>query len=369
MRHIRGVAINTALVGGSIAIYLLVCELFVFRFVLLASDVPANDFANGLVRYAPNQAGVWRVRNEIAAPFAINGQGWNSGAGDYLARRTPGIGRVTVVGDSYVEALQVAHDRSIAERMAADLAREGQFVEAYRFAISGAALSQYLHMAEREVSHYAPDWIVVVLVHNDFDESINPAVGRYTSNFLRVRVADGRVVEEIVPRPWKGGAREWLRRTATARYLYYRWQVRPEPVRSLIVPAARAERADEARFRANIDVEAVLRQMPDIVAVTDHLFGRLAAVARGSGARLLLAMDGDRHAVYAEQDSPALALNVMAGEIARRRGIPFVDLHPIFAADWRRNRQRFEHLSDNHWNEHGHAVAGRAIARAIRGQD
>jgi len=340
-----------------------VCELVVFRVVLKASDVPANAFVEGLVRYAPNQAGIWRVRNEIAAPYAINAQGWNSGVGDYRLPRTPGVGRIAVIGDSYVEALQVAHDKSFAERAAAELARERP-VEVFRFAISGAPLSQYLHMAEREVSRYAPDWMVAVLVHNDFDESLTPVAGRYTSSFLRVRVV-GRAVEEVAPRPWRPGWREALLRTATARYLYYRWQVHPELLRHWLVPAARAD----APYGANIDVAAVVRQMPEVSAATDHLFGRLAAVARAAGARLMLVMDGDRQALYAGRESGALALNALAADLAQRHGIPFVDLHPAFAADWQRHGQRFEHVSDNHWNEHGHAVVGHAIAQAIRAKN
>jgi GDSL-like Lipase/Acylhydrolase family len=330
MRRLKTVAINAALVVGSLALFIALCDLVVFRFVLKASDVPANVFADGLVRYAPNQAGIWRVRNEIAAPYAINAQGWNSGVGDYHVARTPGVRRVAVIGDSYVEAMQVAHDRSLAERAAAELAPDRP-AEVFRFGISGAPLSQYVHMAEREVSRYAPDWIVVVLVHNDFDESLSPAAGRYTSSFLRVRVNNG-AVEEVAPEPWRPGAREWLRRTATARFLYYRWQVRPELLRNWLVPAARAE----TPYSANVDVAAVLAQMPDVVAVTDHLFGRLAAVARAAGARLLLVMDGDRQAIYAGRDSAALALNAMAAAAARKHAIPFLDLHPVFAADWQR---------------------------------
>ena len=357
MRRLKTVAVNGALVAGSLAVFLLVCEL-VFRFVLLASDVPANAFVDGLVRYAPRQTGIWRVRNEIAAPYAINAQGWNSGVGDYVLPRTPGLRRIAVIGDSYVEALQVAHDKSFAEQAAAELA---QPVEILRFGISGAPLSQYLHMAEREVSRYAPDWMVVVLVHNDFDESLTPAAGRYTSSFLRVRVAGGRV-EEVAPPPWRPGWREALLRTATARYLYYRWQVRPELLRHWLVASAHAD----ASYSANIDVAAVLRRMPEVSAATDYLFGRLAAVTHAAGARLLLVMDGDRQAIYAGRESGALALNALAADLARRHGIAFLDLHPVFAADWQRQGQRFEHVSDNHWNEHGHAVVGHAIAQAIR---
>src|SRR5262249_45544467 len=192
MRRIRAAAINTAVVIASVAIFLLVCEFVVFRFVLLASDVPANDFVNDLVRYKPNQTGIWRVRNEIAAPYSINAQGWNSGIGDYALERKPGVMRIAVVGDSYVEAQQVAYDRSVGERLAAKLARADRPVEAYRFGISGAPLSQYVHMAEREVVRYRPDWIMVGLVHNDFDESLSAISGRCTSSFLHVLLRDGR---------------------------------------------------------------------------------------------------------------------------------------------------------------------------------
>jgi hypothetical protein len=152
-----------------------------------------------VVRYIGHQTGITRLRNEIAAPYAINAQGWNTGAGDYTESRTPGFGRVAVVGDSYVEAFSVAYTNSIGERLAQELAAAGRPAEVYRFDISGAPLSQYLYMIEREVVLYRPDWIVVVLVHNDFDESFRFVQGRYTSSFLKLHVENGRVIDEIAP--------------------------------------------------------------------------------------------------------------------------------------------------------------------------
>ena len=366
MNRLRNVALNAAVVVGSVAVYLLVCELVVFRFVLAASDVPANDFVDDVVRYAPRQTGIWRVRNEIAAPYAINVQGWNSGAGDYVAERRDGVARVALVGDSFVEALQVPYDRSVAERLARELSVARAPAEVYRFGISGAPLSQYLHMVEREVARFRPDWIVVLIVHNDFDESFTVVPGRYTSSFLKLRLQDGRVIEEIAPSPWRPGPAEVLRRTATARYLYYRWQVRPEIVKSWLIPAARAG-GDTERFGANIDIDAVLRRMPQIRAATDYLFVRLRDASRRIGARLLLVMDADRGAIYAgDAEARPLALTAMAHELARGHGIAFLDLHAAFAADWRENHRRFEHDADAHWNEHGHAVAARAVADAMR---
>ena len=120
MHRLKNFAINSGLVAASLVVGLVLCEFVLFRFVFLASDVPANTFGNDLVRYVPNQSGIWRVENEIAAPYAINAQGWNSGVGDYVVARTPGVARVAVVGDSMVEALQVPHDKSMSERLAAN---------------------------------------------------------------------------------------------------------------------------------------------------------------------------------------------------------------------------------------------------------
>src|SRR5215475_677394 len=362
LKHIAG---NAALMLGSILITLLFCEFVLFRVVLKPSGVAADGLATDVVRYAPHQTGIWRVRDEIAAPYAINAQGWNSGVGDYSIPHKPGAIRVAVVGDSYVEAMQVPYDRSIAEHVAADLSREGHPVEAYRFAISGAPMTQYLHMIEREVVTYRPDWIVVVLVHNDFDESYQFVQGRYTSSFMKLRLVDGKVVEEIPPTPWHPTAADWLRRTATARYMYYRWRVNLGAIRNLFLPSARAATVS---FEANIDVASVLSQMPDVTAAADHVFGRMAAVAEASGARLLLVMDGVRAAIYADSDSPALALNHLSAAMAAKHHIAFIDLHPAFQADWRAHHRRFDFDSDGHWNEYGHAVAAGAVADFIKEQ-
>jgi hypothetical protein len=104
-------------------------------------------------------------------------------------------------------------------------------------------MSQYLHMLEREVGAYRPDWIVVLLVHNDFDESFRFKAGRYTSSFLKLEVNDGRVAREVPPAMWRPAAAEWLRRTATARFLPLRWQVRPQLLVDLFAPPARADGA------------------------------------------------------------------------------------------------------------------------------
>jgi len=228
MPRLRAIAINLALVLASTLACLAFFEFVVFQTIWLASDTPRLDFLEGIVRYAPRQQGVWRFRDEIAAPYRINGQGWNSGIGDYARDRTPGVMRIAVIGDSYVEAFQVAYDASMAEKLGGELTAAGRRAEVYRFGISGAPLSQYVHIAEREVIQYRPDWIVVNVVDNDFDESYRFVQSRYTSYFLKFRIEDGKVAGDLQPTPWRDGPVERLRHTATIRFFFHRWNLRPQ---------------------------------------------------------------------------------------------------------------------------------------------
>ena len=365
-RRSREWLVNLGVSVAAIAIFLAFCELVVFRFVWLASDVPSHDFKNGLVRYAPNQRGVWRVRDEIAAPYRINAQGWNSGLGDYRIERRPGIARIALVGDSYVEALQVPFNHSAGEDLAALLGTDAHPVEVYRFAISGAPMSQYLAMVEHEVVAYKPDWIIVQIVDNDFDESFNFVPGTYTSSFLKLRVVDGRVVGEIPPKAWTATYLDWLRQSAITRFFFYRWQIRPQFLLRELLPQAKAASLYD-RYANTGEIERALADPAGDAAVTNYTFGRLDDVARAAGARLLLAMDGDRAALYDQYDSPAKPLHELVARAAGARGIPLVDLDPVFAADWQAHHRRFNPHSDGHWNEYGHEVVAQALAAGLRG--
>jgi hypothetical protein len=371
---LRTVLANTGLVLASLLASAALCELVVFRLVLLPSDVPGNVYLGGLVRLEPGARGVWRVRDEVAAPFRINAQGWNSGAGDY-ERAPAGTTRIAVIGDSYVEALQVPAVESLAEQLEGLLDAAATPTRVYRFGISGAPLSQYLRMLERAALDYDPHWIVVVLVHNDFGESFRFQPGRYTSSFLKLRVAEGRVLGELEPTPYRRTWHDPVRQLATVRYLYYRQQITPAVVRSrvraLLAGAGSGYREASAAARDGEKARRGADVAPgpdDLEAATAYLFDRLFAAAGDAGARLLLLMDGDRGAIYGgRSDGGALELNRLATRLAAERGIAFVDLHERFAADWARHRQRFDFPSDAHWNRRGHGLAARAIAEHLRG--
>ena len=71
-----------------------------------------------------------------------------------------------MVGDSYVEAFQVDYNKSLSEILRAKLGSDKY--EVFRFGISGAPLSQYLHVFRTEILKYAPDLLIFILVTTTF---------------------------------------------------------------------------------------------------------------------------------------------------------------------------------------------------------
>jgi len=363
MSVLRNLLLNGALVAASLLLTVLVLEFPVFRWWLPAPDLPRLDFVDGVVKYAPRQQGVFRLRDEIEAHFQINADGWNSTHDRYRfpADTVPG-GRIAVIGDSYVEAFQVDVGQSFAGVLEAGL---GVGYRVHRYGISGAPLSQYLHLLRREVVPGQPDLVIVLLIHNDFDESYRRVPGVYTSSFLKLQLDDERrvVVGEIPPRtlaqPWYAPIRRF---SATWRYLRYRQQLRFGLLRRWLLGEPPPE------YQANVDVDRLADSREANAAVIDHVFGEFAALAGRHGFRVLVVMDGDREAIYRNESvdtSGVLELNRLAARQAAAHGLEFLDLHPLFRRDFHEHGRRFNFIHDGHWNRYGHRRAAEAIFRRL----
>ena len=371
---------NLGLLSVGLIIGSVLAEFIIFRFIVEPSDVPANAFVNGIIKYEANQTGTWRIRDEIAANYSINANGWNSPHQAYRTQPRDGKLRIAVIGDSYVEAFNVPSDRSLAEQLEGLIGTEQ--CEVYRFAIAGAPLSQYVYMLETEVVRYRPSIAVIVLVHNDFIESFWTKPGRYTSSFLRLRIEDGAVVDEIAPAPYESSWFDWIRRSATLGFLYYRWQVNlPSLKRGMLTylvgdrggeknsTTANSPPADD-QFDANIAIKDIDETIDEIVVATDYLLARLKNVAADHGVKLAVVMDAPRNKIYGglgkDEVGGAYRLNRMVAESARRLSVPFIDLYDAFEADWRIHGEPFEHRSDAHWNTHAHDVVANAVYEFLR---
>jgi hypothetical protein len=222
--------------------------------------------------------------------------------------------------------------------------------------MSGAPLSQYLHVLRKKVIEYHPDLIIVLLIHNDFDESFMFKPGRYTSSFLKLKLDDGVVAAEIQPQPYHRSSIDGLRLSATFRYLHYTQGVRLQILRDLVF-GAKSE-----GFQANIDVKKEMELLTRSRVATDYVFAQMNKIVNENGIDLVLVMDGHRQAIYGEAPEDwtygPLALNALAAEMARRYDLPFIDLHEHFKSDWQKRGLRFEYETNWHWN----ALASKATS-------
>jgi hypothetical protein len=342
-------------------------EFVVLRFWVPVDDVPIEEYdaANQIIHYRPGQSGLTYPDRDLGhpVPFTVNADGWNSLHPRYDAARDGKL-RVAVVGDSYVAAFEVAPRLSLAGQLET-LLGQGE-AEVYPFGVRGAPLSEYLHIARYVVAKYEPDVVVVVIVHNDFDESYRIPPGRYTSSFLHVRF-DGEGVEEVPPRPYREPRLEaWIRtRSYAFRFLFYRLQVGSQQLRSLYASLLGTPR----RFEANVDTSRLAGDEPRMHRFASYVFDQLARLKDSSGTRFLLVMDAPRDAIYAGRDpreSEAYAMNRIASEASAAAGLAFVDLTPFFELDYRDHRARFEFPHDGHWNARAHGLAARIVCRVLR---
>jgi lysophospholipase L1-like esterase len=356
---------------------LIICSLFlefvVFRHIVHVSELPRNIFINSIIKYEPNQKGKYFV-DTYGFNYKINAQGWNSKYQQYSIEKNNKF-RIAIIGDSFVEALQVNFDKSLAEQL--EMLFGNDIVEVYRFGINGAPLSEYLQILRQEVIHYNPDLVIIVIVHNDFMESYEMVPGRYYSSFLKLKVIDGENIQEIPPVSYHESLMEYLSRiSATLRFLRMRYKMQLKNFFETYLFSDKRH-TPPANYQANVDISQLDQKKEKNIRATEYIFQEFLKLQELKKFQLLLVMDGDRLSQYGQQsiyqgkvnrESPsdsALSLNVLASEAAKKFGLPFIDMHPIFAKDFQLHNKRFEYNENTHWNEYGHQVVAQAIYQFI----
>ncbi|MCG3128093.1 MAG: hypothetical protein CHACPFDD_02968 [Phycisphaerae bacterium] len=383
--HGRRWLFGLAAIGLSAAVALLAAE------VLLRALLPVTDVINSFwdpvigARTAPNQTGRFvRGNGAISARFAFNSRGWNQPR-EYAVERSPETARVCLIGDSFVEALQVDANDAMSMVGQRAMVAAGHAAEWYAFGCSGFGLAQYYLTLRHYVLDYRPDVVIVLLVPNDVYDSSPFLVPRTTAlNTVHVD-ADG-APHVLLAAPFEPPL---LRRVAYAsaivRFVNVQHALfdRDGGVRDLRHPVfLRHERAGLLLMGSGLSVEErwkrswkhaedVLRLMRDL--------------CRGAGSRLLLVYCGENPAlraayagetfVAAPPESDPYCMNERIwemgvdwfGPISARLEVPYIDLTAALAAEVRRTGRRhdFGAIGDDHYSELGHRVAGEAMARWV----
>ncbi len=324
------------------------------------------DAEQPIHRFEPDQEFTWSKdwNFSIVNTVAVNNAGFVS---DVAYRADAPGPLLAVVGDSYVEAVMVPYRSTCAGRLATLLEPAARV---YSFGMSGAPLSQYLAFARHARDTYRPDGLVVVVIDNDYDESLIEYGAKVRFHQFADR-GEGVALERIDHAPSLRS--RLLLRSALVRYLVYNLQALESArrVRSRIAGTedprlfsvhtpARAERARVAASKRAVD--AFLDLLPAYAGLDP---GRIAFVVDGIRPRLY-----DGRALAAARGSFVDVMRRYFLANADRAGYAAIDLQPRFIAHYRRHRQRFEWPRDDHWNALGHercfdAVAGSGLLSAF----
>lgn len=318
----------------------------------------AVDDRNPISRFAPDREFTWsRDWNfSIVNTVRVNNAGFVSDV-DYEAD-APGP-LLAVIGDSYVEAFMVPFRRTCAGRLATMLEPAARV---YAFGMSGAPLSQYLAWARHARGAYRPDGLLVIVIDNDFDQSLIE-YGRRGGYHHFVRQGGGRLALERVDLVPTLGFR-LARHSALVRYLVQNLRVMDSFARI----RARVAGTDPPGLS---HLQAPASSQPARVAASqravDAFLDLLPGYAGLEPERIVLAVDGMRRQLYDDETLDAADgtfTDVMRRYFlahARRKGYETIDLQPRFITHYRKHRRRFEWPRDLHWNALGHEVCFDAV--------
>jgi hypothetical protein len=138
----------------------------------------------------PGYSGCYNI--EGFSCYSINTHGWRDR--EHAIAKPPGVFRIAVIGDSFVEALQVDVDKTFWRILESDLRARGKPVEVLAFGRSNFDVAQYFETLRHHVSPYRPDVVVVAFFSgNDLHYSLRRLVDVPWKPYY-VLDGDGRLV-------------------------------------------------------------------------------------------------------------------------------------------------------------------------------
>ncbi|MFI5119795.1 MAG: hypothetical protein ACHQM4_05245 [Thermoanaerobaculia bacterium] len=326
---------------------------------------PENEFR-------PHARFIWYGQPSRKQEFAVfvRNNAWGFHDGEHDLPKRPGRPRILVIGDSFVEALQVPLQAGFPRLLAGRLRRRGVPVEIVVVARSGWGPIEYGAAVEEWAEKLDPDLVVCSFYPgNDVRNASASAEGLFAGQRagplgdLWNRRESSALPGMLVP---------WSRLNALVSRLALLHQIRRRysawnyPYK---IPAdfyVFAQGKDPISFvedgwnRLRVEVgrmaETLARRKCPLLAVSTSDDFRLA---RGPE-ELVRALSRDYEGVAQWRWDFNLFEKRLAS-VLLPLGIPYVDLQNRFAARMRASGQLCHFPSDGHWNETGHAWAAEAL--------
>ena len=330
--------------------------------------VPAINDSQPLYHFVPNRefrySQDWDMKNGRIR--RTNNVGFLSDI-NYVSPPTKPV--LAVIGDSFVEAVQVDWKESVHGRLHEKLTPN---VDVYAFGAAYASFAQYLAWVRYAHHAFTPDMLVVNVVANDYDL---PRVGmggdEFSAGFRGMAYfaedATGSLILKRSDRPTDPWWRGLLRRSALVAYLYRNLQVTALPEKLGMLWSVLTEPDGPSHYVANTDARVERERVARAQRHVDRFLDLLPHESGLPPERILIVLDGLRTELYdaaklaAIQDSfPAVMHRYMAAA-GIARGFEVRDLTPLFIERHEKTDDRFEFPFNGHWNANGHDVMATAV--------
>ena len=378
----RRVLLASLLVGFGIGLALLTVEIGVRLLHLVPSRFWKPDARLGTV-LIPDSSGWWtQEEHEFTVPVHVNAEGRRDL--ERPVQKPPGTYRILVLGDSFVEAMQVPLEQTFPRQLEALLNRSGgPSVEVMSMGVSGyGTASEYLWYRDTGYAYHSDLVLLCFYPGNDVKNNsptLEPTLRpQYDSDGTLQRVV---AVGSGEGNPGAMGA--------SAAYRYFRKLLITEQpaladrLASLGLLSRSALRPVPLADGIPVDYWVYAAQPPapwrEAWSHTEQLLGALRDAVRADGARFGVVVVTSREQVYPGdwqqlmQTYPPMQhvtwnLNGPEERLLAwcdRAGVLCLPLSPAFAA--RRDGQRLHFLYDGHWTPAGHALAAQTVADFLRG--
>ena len=309
----------------------------------------------GLVTYLP----------QFGLSVSLNSAGMRDR--EHTVEKPETVFRVLVLGDSFMEALQVPFESSFPNLLERRLAsRTGRVIEVVNASVSGWGTDDELKYLTSYGTKWKADLILVAMtLHNDVHDNLRK---RFHT------MEDGALVEKSPPRLsfWQYKLIELKGLLASRSHAY-----------QLLIRTRRLPEVRDEATRLNSHVlDLFSRTTNGSVAtgieLTRLLLERIRSIGTQHGARVTLVLlplavqlSDERFATFARATSGStrgLEINKpqrLLRRVGDRVGIDVIDLLPGFR-EWTAGSGGGLYLErDGHWNEPGHRLAAEIVAREL----
>ena len=319
-----------------------------------------------ILRFYPNQKGKFSLGTNFykVVDKKTNNYGFYSNY-DYFPNAEPNI---VIIGDSFVQAAQIRNQDTIGEIMQSNYTG----LKVYQLGVSGVSLPQYIKMIKYAEREFSPKHYVVVIVGNDFDESLC----KYAKK-LGTWCFNDDFEMEFRPFFSSHGFQNFIRESAILRYFVFQvgldWREMLAMIKgethfdlSRIIPKIRwwgnqnrssvisKYAGNTERFKSD-KVTSMSR------AAIVIFFQKLSSMEVLD--KVTIIIDADREDIYKDEVTFSYFNEMRKFMIkeASSLGVNYLDMDYIFRDDFKKNNKKFEHPTDSHWNEHTHKLLSKIL--------